>query len=361
MDILQEVKLPKKPLPIVIIGAGGIIKDAHLPAYKIAGFPVRGIFNRTREKAQALKEEFDIVEKTYNSIPELIEDAISCNAVYDIALPANYTCDVLEQLPNGSAVLIQKPMGETLEEAHQILEICQRKKFISGINFQLRYAPYIIAARDLIEKGILGEVYDLEVMVCVYTPWHLWDFLFELPRMEILYHSVHYLDMIRSFLGNPKKVYASSIKHPKMKELAQTRSTMILDFEECVQARVITNHGHEFGLEKQQSYVKFEGTKGAVKIRIGLSMDYPKGVPDKFEYISLEDENPTWKEVPLKGSWFPEAFIGTMAGVQNSYLNNEIPLLHSTEDCYDTMKLVEAAYKSSETGGVVFSEIDELK
>jgi predicted dehydrogenase len=323
----------------------------------MAGFPVKGIYNRTKQKASDLKDEFGFIEKVYDTVSELIEDAKSCNAVYDIALPANRNFEILEQLPVGSAVLIQKPMGETLEEAKQLLEICRRKKFVSGINFQLRYAPYIMAARDLIDKGILGDVYDMEVMVCVFTPWHLWDFLFELPRMEILYHSVHYLDLIRSFFGNPKKVYASSIKHPKMKELSQTRTTMILDFGAYTQARVITNHGHEFGLEKQQSYVKFEGTKGAVKIRIGLSMDYPKGVPDKFEYISLEEKNPTWKEVPLEGSWFPEAFIGTMAGVQNSYLDSSIPLSHSTEDCYDTMKLVEAMYKSSESGGVNLSEI----
>lgn len=357
MNINQHVKLPSTPLPIVIIGAGSIIKDAHLPAYQLADFPVKGIYNRTKEKAQVLKDEFQFVEKVYDNMVELIDDAKSCNAVYDIALPANRNCEILEQIPEGSAVLIQKPMGETLEEAKEILDICRRKKFVSGINFQLRYAPYMMAARDLIKKGTLGTVYDLEVMVCVFTPWHLWDFLFDLPRMEILYHSVHYLDMIRSFFGNPKKVYASSIKHPKMKALAQTRTTMILDYENCLQARVITNHGHEFGLEKQQSYVKFEGTKGAIKIRIGLSMDYPKGVPDTFEYISLEDNNPEWKELPLTGSWFPEAFIGTMAGVQNSYLDSNIPLLHSTEDCYNTMKLVEAAYQSSEKGGIVFSEI----
>ena len=65
MKILQEVEIPKKPLPIVIIGAGSIVKDAHLPAYKIAGFPVKGIYNRTQEKAQALKNEFEFVENVY--------------------------------------------------------------------------------------------------------------------------------------------------------------------------------------------------------------------------------------------------------------------------------------------------------
>ena len=31
---------PSKNNPIIIIGTGGIVKDAHLPAYKKAGFDV---------------------------------------------------------------------------------------------------------------------------------------------------------------------------------------------------------------------------------------------------------------------------------------------------------------------------------
>lgn len=358
MTINQLPKLPKEPFPIVIIGAGGIIKDAHLPAYTMAGFKVLGIYNKTKSKAVALKNEFDIVENVYDSLEELITEGAKHNAIFDLALPANLHAEILEQLPDGSPVLIQKPMGETLKEAKQILEICERKKLVSAVNFQLRYAPYSIAARDMIDRGIIGEVYDMELMVCVYTPWHLWDFLFQLPRMEILYHSVHYLDLIRSYLGNPKKVYASTIKHPKMKDLASTRTTMILDYDEYTQARIITNHGHEFGLEKQQSYFKIEGTKGAIKIRIGLSMDYPRGLPAKFEYKLLGDKQEEWKEIEIKGGWFPEAFVGTMAGLQQHVLDSNEPLPHSTKDAYETMRLVEAAYKSSETGGVLLSNIN---
>ncbi len=36
IDIPYKAVLPKTMLPIVIIGAGGIVKDAHLPAYKKA-------------------------------------------------------------------------------------------------------------------------------------------------------------------------------------------------------------------------------------------------------------------------------------------------------------------------------------
>ncbi|QOD61810.1 Gfo/Idh/MocA family oxidoreductase [Polaribacter haliotis] len=356
MELNQQPKLPKNPLPIVIIGAGGIVKDAHLPAYTLANFKVIGIYDKVKSKAKALKDEFDIIEKVHETLEDLIIDAIKYKAVFDLALPANLHVKILEQLPDGAAVLMQKPMGENLEDAKQILEICNRKKLISAVNFQLRYAPYIIAAREMIDKGLIGEIYDMELKVCVYTPWHLWVFLFELPRVEILYHSVHYLDLIRSFLGNPKKIYASTIKHPKMRDLASTRSTIILDYNEFTQARITTNHGHDFGLEKQQSYFKIEGTNGVILIRIGLSMDYPKGVPAKFEYQLLDNESKDWKEIKINGGWFPEAFIGTMAGLQNHVLDKNIPLLHSTEDAFDTMKLVEKAYQSSEKGGVLFKD-----
>lgn len=355
MSIKQQLKLPKNPLPIVIIGAGGIVKDAHLPAYQRANFKVLGIYDKVMRKAETLRDTNVHVEKAYNSLDELIADAQKKGAVYDLALPANMHAEILELLPEGSPVLIQKPMGDTLEEAKRILEICKRKKFVSAVNFQLRYAPYMIAARDMIDKGLLGDVYDMELMVCVHTPWHLWDFLYDLPRIEILYHSIHYLDLFRSFLGNPNKIYASTRKHPKMTELASTRTTMILDYPNHIQARIITNHGHEFGLEKQRSYFKIEGTKGAIKIRIGLSLDYPRGMPPKFEYILLGDDAQEWKEIELEGSWFPEAFIGTMAVLQNHFINPNVPLPHNTEDAFETMKLVEAAYESSDKGGIEFS------
>lgn len=357
MKLEQRVELPRNPMPIAIIGAGGIVRDAHLPAYEKAGFEVLGVYDTDRAKAVALRNDFDRIGQVYGSLSELIADTKRHGAVYDIAVPAPLVGTIIEDIPDESPVLIQKPMGVTLQEAKGILETCRRKKLVSAINFQLRYAPYIVAAREMIEKGLIGDLYDMELVVCVHTPWQLWDFLLKAPRTEILYHSIHYLDLVRSFLGNPEKLYASTIKHPKMLELASTRSTMILDYPSHVQARISTNHGHEFGLEKQQSYLKFEGTKGAIKIRIGLSMDYPKGLPPKFEYILLNEKSRKWKEIELEGGWFPDAFIGSMAGLQRHFQDKNISLPHGTEDAIDTMRLVEAAYASSEKGGVQFSKI----
>ena len=352
MFFKQQVALPKQPLPIVIIGAGGIIEDAHLPAYQMAGFNVLGIYDVISQKADMLKSKFSCVEKAYASLPMLMVDAIGQNAVFDIAVPAKNIVPILEQLPDKSCVLIQKPMGETLEEAVRIRQICRKKQLVSAINFQLRYAPYCIAARQIVESGLIGEVFDMEIKVRVHTPWERWDFLKGLPRLEILYHSIHYLDLIRSFWGNPEKIYASTVKHPKVSHLAATRSSILLDYENDRQARVLTDHGHDYGTETQQSYFFLQGTEGAVKIIIGLSLNYPKGKPPKLVYYLAKEPKKGWQEVPLSGGWFPHAFIGSMAVLQNHVLDTSQPLPHSTEDAYETMRLVELAYKSNAHGGI---------
>lgn len=356
MKFQQRPTLPSPPLPIAIIGAGGIVGDAHLPAYRLAEFPVLGLYDPYITKSEALQGQFNFVQKVFNSLSDLIHEATDHNAVFDLAVPAEHICSILEQLPKGSAVLIQKPMGENLEEAQQILKLCQKRHLVSAVNFQLRYAPYIMAAKEIVAQGLIGPVFDMEFKVCVHTPWELWDFLYGKPRVEVLYHSIHYLDLVRSFLGNPKKVYASTLKHPKAAALAATRSSIILDYGEYIQARILTNHGHDYGPAHQESYLKIEGTEGAIKVRIGLSLDYPKGMPPKMEYVVTGNDK-DWQEIPLIGGWFPHAFVGTMAGLQNHYLDKNIPLPHSTADALRTMQLVETVYRSSEQGGTSFKSI----
>ncbi len=354
MHFNQSPLIPENPLPIVIIGAGGIVRDAHLPAYRIAGFHVAGIYDVTFDKAKFLAESFGIVMGAFDSLELLIRKAREVGAVFDLAVPADQILEILKQLPDGSAVLIQKPMGENLKEASEILALCQRKSLVAAVNFQLRHAPFILAAKDLIHQGLIGEVFDIEFKVCVNTPWGLWEFLKNKPRLEILYHSIHYVDTVRAFFGDPNKVYARTIKHPNSNSLAATRSTIVLDYDNFRQARILTNHGHDYGSKHQESYLKIEGTHGAIKIQIGVSFDYPKGRPSKLEYYSKNYNEKGWQEVPLTGDWFPHAFIGPMASLQNHLKNPSAAFPNAVLDAFQTMRLVEKLYESNEQGGLDF-------
>jgi predicted dehydrogenase len=205
----------------------------------------------------------------------------------------------------------------------------------------------------MIRRGMLGELYDMEVRVTVNTPWEIFPHVMVHPRLEIQYHSIHYIDLIRSFLGDPKSVMAKTLKHPA-KKFSSSRSSVLFDYGDTVHALINTNHDHDFGGEHQESFIKWEGTKGAILAKMGLLMDYPRGVPDKFEYCLLENgKDPKWESLSLEGSWFPDAFIGTMASVMRYMEGSSTELPTSVEDVIKTMAVVEAAYESSDKGGVV--------
>ena len=69
----QTWPMPQKLSPIIIIGTGGIVKAAHLPAYKKAGFEVNGLYDVDLEKAKNLAKEFGI-NNVFNSLEEAFQN-----------------------------------------------------------------------------------------------------------------------------------------------------------------------------------------------------------------------------------------------------------------------------------------------
>jgi predicted dehydrogenase len=354
---LAKSPLPKSPRPIIILGAGGVVRAAHLPAYEKAGLHVIAIADIEHGKAGSLASQHNISE-SFDSVTAAVRYAPP-DVVFDIAVPASQLLNVLPSLPMGSAVLMQKPMGETLEQAQSIREICRERGFTAAVNFQLRYAPSHLGAELLARKGVLGELHDIEVQVRTYTPWHLWGFLARAPRLEILYHSIHYLDLIRSWLGVPLGIYAKTVRHPTNPQLAPTKSVMILDYGDEKRVFIATQHGHDIARSSQSSFVQWEGTEGAIRMGMGVNLDYPSGQHDTLSYIERGSGMREWQDLPVAGDWFPDAFIGSMGTLQ-AYLEGSVSLLPSSVDtAYETMAMVEAAYRSSERGGEPLSIVPQ--
>lgn len=339
-QLRQSWPLPSRPRPIVIIGAGGIVNDAHLPAYRLAGFPVAGVFDIDGDKARTLAAKWDIPAFV------TLEEAIATpGAIYDLALPPVAHLSVLPKLPDGAAVLLQKPMGRDLAEATAILKLCRQKKLVAAVNFQLRFAPMMLAVSEALDKGMLGRLIDTEVHLNLVTPWALFPFLKGMSRVEIAVHSIHYLDLIRAFLGNPTGVHARSMGHPTT-ELAQTRTSALIDFEDGVRTTLSINHNHDFGRKFQDASFRFEGTEGAAMVKLGLLLNYPEGEPDE---LWIARKGAGWQQVTLRGGWFPHAFIGTMSNLQRFAAGEDKVLVTSVEDAWHTMALVEAAFASAAT------------
>lgn len=338
IDLRQALPLPKTTLPVVIFGAGSIVTDAHLPAYERLGFAVAGIYDPDHDKAQSVAARFGT--KAFATLAEAV--ALGTGAVYDLAVPPVAIAGILDALPQGATCIIQKPMGSDLAGADAILRAIRKRGLHAAVNFQLRFAPALLALKDAISRGLLGEVVDIDGLLAVDTPWHLWAFLADLPRVEILLHSIHYLDMIRDLLGNPLGVHAKTIGHPSS-TVSNTRTAMILDYGDQTRCALSINHNHSFGRKFQACEFRICGTKGAAYLKLGVNLDYPKGEPDEL-WLNI---GAGWEQVPLQGNWFIEAFLGRFTQVMRFATGEDPALEGSAEDAWHTMALVEAAYESS--------------
>jgi predicted dehydrogenase len=216
------------------------------------------------------------------------------------------------------------------------------------MNFQLRFSPNVLALRDLIDRGAIGELRDVEVRVVDRQPWEQWSFLKGAPRLEVLYHSIHYLDTIRAIAGEPRSVYCYAVAHPELEGFADTRSTIILDYADRIRCSLTLHHVHRHDPTHRASMLKVEGTRGAAVLTLGVNIDYPKGTPDQ---LVAAFEQSGWTQIPLRGSWFTEAFEGPMSNLQRFVAGEDPALVSPVADAIKTMALVEACYQSSERGG----------
>ena len=336
----QQHPPPSNPSPIVLIGTGGIANDAHLPAYAKAGFPVAGVFDLDTEKARATAQRWRI-ERVFRSVDEAVAAVPGC--VFDVAAPPVAHEAILAALPVGAAVLIQKPLGIDLRQATAIRAICRARRLAAAVNFQLRFSPMMLAVADALERGLLGRLLDIEVHLSLRTPWELFPHLMSNPRVEIVSHSIHYLDTIRALAGEPRQVLARTYRFPGS-GLPDTRTSAILDYGDELRVTLSINHHHDFGRRFQDATFRVEGDQGAALVKLGLLLDYPHGEPDE---LWIAPRGGPWQAVQLEGRWFPDAFIGTMSNLQRFAAGEDDVLKTSVEDAWLTMALVESCYQSS--------------
>jgi predicted dehydrogenase len=334
--------MPSAPRPIVIIGTGGIVADAHLPAYRKAGFEVTGLFDLDQDRARGLAAKWDVPH-----VFASVEDAARADAIFDVAAPPVAHRAILEALPRGAAVLLQKPMGLDLAEATAIRDTAGARGLTASVNFQLRYSAMMLAIADAIRQGQLGEPVEIEVRINLVTPWHLFPHLKPNPRVEIVSHSIHYLDAIRALVGDPQGVFARSFGHPSS-ELADTRTSILLDYGTRLRVLLSINHHHDFGRRHQEASFRVEGTGGAAVAKLGVLLDYPAGEPDELWFAP---RGGPWTQVPLAGAWFPDAFIGPMANLQRFAAGEDDVLATRVDDAWRTMALVEACYRAGDVPG----------
>ncbi|HMO57984.1 MAG TPA: Gfo/Idh/MocA family oxidoreductase, partial [Roseiflexaceae bacterium] len=168
--------------------------------------------------------------------------------------------------------------------------------------------------------------------------------------LDVMYHSIHYIDSMRSILGDPEWVTSSHTTYPGQLERAETKTITLLDYASGLQALIAVNHHDESG--DTYAIYRFLGTEGVIKGTIGLLYNYPDGRPDTLQIHSRRLVPDMWLDVTLEGRWIPDAFIGPMAGLMTAIEADGVPPTDASDNL-NTLRIVQAAYRSAAERGAI--------
>jgi predicted dehydrogenase len=329
---------------IAFCGTGGIVQYAHIPAYRKAGFNIVGCYDLNPETARKVAAEHDI-PKAYATLDELLADpAVD---IVDIAVPPWEQLKVVGKVANaGKHMLCQKPLSDKFEEAVRIVQLAKECGVKQAVNHQMRWDAGIHASRKLIEQGVIGQPTDAQIQVSCLTPWHMWPWLAAVPRLEVMFHSIHYLDALRFLFGDPEWVTSRHARYARQGAVkGETKTVTVLDYADGLQALVAVNHYNEWA--EPFATFRFIGTEGAIDGTIGLMYNYPAGRPDTLTITSSQLGRGVKITPTIDEMWIPDAFVGTMASLMTAIETDSPPQYNSTEDNLNTLRVINAAYISA--------------
>lgn len=341
-----------RDLGIGIVGCGGIVRYAHLPAYREAGLRVLVVHDVDAEKARAAAAEFGI--PTVASSVEEVVDTPGV-AIVDVAVPPWEQPAIVAQVAAaGRHLLCQKPLALEYATALDEVATAERAGVLLAVNQQMRWVPCVAATRSLVRQGAIGRLREARIAVDVATPWHMWPWLASAPRLEVLYHSIHYLDSLRSILGDPVWVTSVHGRDPVRPRVeGETRTTSVLEYVDGLQAQVIVSHDNDHGTPS--AHITVRGETGAIEGTIGLLYDYPAG---RVDTLSLLREGSVVEEYDFDRRWIPDAFLGPMADLMDAIVTGRPPVT-SGRDNLGTVAVALAAYRSAEERRSV--RLDEIR
>jgi predicted dehydrogenase len=340
----------RKDWGIGCTGAGFIMRDCHLVAYRNAGFNPVAIASRNPSIARgvAVRHAIPTVHETLDGL--LSDPQIE---ILDVAVPPDVQPDLIRRAVERGrgrlrGILAQKPLALTVAEAKDLVKRCHDAGIVLAVNQNMRFDQSVRAAKDALNRGWLGDPVLATIDMRAVPHWMPWaEGLLSLSTFVM---SIHHLDTFRYWFGTPARVLASTRPDPRTK-FAHTDgiNLYILEFESGLRASSwddVWAGPWEQGVEGSHGINwRVEGTEGIMRGTIGWPK-YPARQPSTLEYASLKDGRgsfvkPHWQEV-----WFPDAFVGTMAQLMVAIENGTEPEI-SGRDNVETIALCAAVFAAA--------------
>ena len=168
-DLESQEAVVDKPVTAIVIGAGARGRTyASYSEHYPNSLKIVGVADINTERKEYMKNLYRIPdEHCFSDWKEVFNVPKFADAVI-IATPDNlHYAPALKAMAAGYDLLLEKPVAQSIKECTDILKYAKRYDRIVGICHVLRYAPYFIALKKVLDSGKIGELVSIQHMECI--------------------------------------------------------------------------------------------------------------------------------------------------------------------------------------------------
>lgn len=207
-----------------IIGAGLAAAHFAIPAirnqpplrvararYAMTNSRVGGLYSHNERRAKAFADTHHI-SHTYTNLADLLKRA-DLHCIYIACHPRHHAAFALAALAAGKHVLCEPPLALSPEEAQQVIETAESRGLTLGVNYALRGDSALLALRELMHSGEIGEILGGRITNTTFLPPSQQTWRLQEHGGGVLFdRSAHSIDTLR-FLWHDEIKAIDSVRH----------------------------------------------------------------------------------------------------------------------------------------------------
>ena len=241
-----------------IVGPGRIATSV-MPDFAVVDHarPV-AVASRSIERAQAFADDHHL-DRAYGSYTAIIAD-LEVDALYIATPHPQHHAVALAAVRAGKAVLVEKTFTATVAGAEDVIAAAREHQVFAMEAMWTRFQPAIVATRDLIADGAIGEVRQVQADLGVDRPYDPTDRLFDPAQGggALLDLGVYVVSFAQHFLGTPDQVQVSGSLAPSG---VDAEAGLLLQYDDGRAAPLLISLRHP-----TPGAARIHGTKGWIEV-----------------------------------------------------------------------------------------------
>ena len=150
--------MAKRSLRVVLIGAGGNMRGAHIPRIlDDKRTRIVGVADPEEDHANLLQEKVGYEVPYFTNWLAMLKNVESDGVI--ISTPhKHHNLQVKRCLEGGRHVLVEKPLVIQPNHANSLIQLSKRVNRILVVGYQRHWLPEFVYARELVARGEIGEI-----------------------------------------------------------------------------------------------------------------------------------------------------------------------------------------------------------